>query len=71
MGATEYLNSPGGADTFDTGNFAASGITLKIQEFQNMEYDCRRWDFVPGLSIIDVLMWNTPEEIMAHLNSET
>jgi len=71
MGASEYLNPPGGADIFDPGKFAASGITLKIQEFQNMEYDCRRWDFVPGLSIIDVLMWNTPEEIMAHLNSET
>lgn len=70
MGATEYLNPTGGADIFDPGKFAASGITLKIQEFRNMEYDCRRWNFVPGLSIIDVLMWNTPEEIMAHLNSE-
>jgi len=71
MGAKEYLNPPTGADIFDPGKFAASGITLKIQEFRNKEYECRGWDFVPGLSIIDVLMWNTPEEILAHLNSKT
>ena len=70
MGATEYLNPPGGADLFDPQAFIASGVTLSIKEFQNMEYDCRRWDFIPGLSIIDVMMWNTPEEIMAHLKSQ-
>ncbi len=69
-GATEYLNPPGGADLFSREAFASSGITLRMQEFQNMEYDCRRWEFIPALSIIDVMMWNTPREIRAHLNSE-
>jgi len=69
IGATEYLNPSGGEDIFDPEKFAACGITLKIQKFQNMEYTCRRWEFVPGLSIIDVLMWNTPEEILSYLNS--
>jgi len=70
MGATEYINPPCGADIFDLGKFAASGITLKIQEFQNKKYDCRPWDFVPGLSVIDVLMWNSPGKVKEYLDKK-
>jgi hypothetical protein len=70
LGAQAYLNPPGGAELFDPIKFAESGITLRIQEFQNKVYDCRPWDFVPGLSIIDVMMWNAPGEILAYLNGQ-
>lgn len=69
LGATEYLNPPGGEPLFDAEKFEASGITLKVQEFPAFEYDCGRSEFIPNLSIIDVLMWNSPETVRAYLDT--
>ncbi len=69
LGATEYLNPPGGEELFDPEKFSSSGITLTIQNFEPFVYDCKRWEFIPNLSIIDVLMWNAPEDILAFLNA--
>ena len=66
--ATEYINPPGGMELFDPAAFAASGIKLIIQEPIEFTYVCRGYQFTPGLSVIDVLMWNSPEMILAHLN---
>jgi hypothetical protein len=63
MGASGYLNPPGGARLFDADRFAAEGIELEIQRFNNLAYDTRQYEFEAGLSIIDILMWITPEEI--------
>lgn len=67
VGATEYINRPGGAAQFDRNTFAAQGIKLTIQSFTSMEYACGRFRFEPDLSIVDVMMWNSPESIHAYL----
>lgn len=67
MGATEYVNPPGGADIFDHRKFEEENIVLTIQQFSNLEYSCKPYSFIPGLSIVDVLMWNSRERIRAHL----
>jgi hypothetical protein len=67
--ATEYVNPPGGAHLFDWRRFEDAGIRLTIQRFENLEYTCGRYDFVPSLSIIDLFMWNPCEKIKKHLNS--
>lgn len=69
MDAKEYINPPGGVDLYDASKFAASGIQLTIQKLVQFPYDCRPYTFVPGLSIIDVCMWNAPEQIKAFLDS--
>lgn len=69
VGASEYVNPPGGEELFDPAKFAASEIRFSIQDFQPFDYNCRRWEFIPNLSIIDVMMWNSPESIAAHLSS--
>jgi len=69
MGADEYANLPGGDDLFNESDFQRSDIKLIIRELPTFEYDCNGFEFVPDLSIIDVMMWNQPEEIKEYLDS--
>lgn len=69
VGAGEYLNPAGGGALFDASKFAAHGIKLIIQSYTHMVYPCGQYQFEPGLSIIDVMMWNTPEQIKHYLDT--
>jgi hypothetical protein len=69
LGAREYVNPAGGAALFDRDQFEKHGIKLTIQNFSNIAYDCRPYRFEPGLSIIDVMMWNRPEQIKNYLDT--
>lgn len=69
MGANEYINPPGGAELYDAALFHEHGIQLTIQSFTNMPYTCGRFQYEPALSIIDVMMWNSPEQIKHHLDT--
>jgi len=69
LGATEYVNRPGGAHLFDPRRFEEAGITLTIQGPVDFVYDCDGYQFQPNLSIIDVMMWNPPDEIRRYLVS--
>lgn len=70
VGASEYINPPNGKDLFDEERFRDAGIELVIQEFENLKYTCRGYEFEPGLSIIDCLMWRRPEEILDMLRAQ-
>lgn len=67
MGATEYVNAPGGAHLFDPARFAQRGIKLTIQQYSPLTYSTAPYEFVPDLSVVDTLMWNSPAEIRSHL----
>jgi hypothetical protein len=71
LGATEYINPPGGIELFDKGKFEQSKIKLSFIHPELKPYSQRRDTFEPGLSIIDVLMFNSPEEVKAMLNNYT
>ena len=62
LGVQEYVNPPGGETLFDRNRFQRSGISLKILKHRLPEYRQGEGEFVPGLSIIDVMMWNSPAE---------
>ena len=62
-GATEYINPLGGAEIFKKAEFDAANIKLKLLKGGQLSYTQRNRQFVPGLSIIDVLMWNSAEEV--------
>lgn len=64
-GAAEYYNLPGGRELYDAGEFAAAGVSLRFIQSQLPPYDQRRPEFVPGLSILDVLMWNDRQSAAA------
>lgn len=61
--ATTYLNPPRGKDLFDKAKFEQSNIRLQFLQPALKEYDQRRETFEPGLSIIDVMMFNGPAAI--------
>ncbi|HEY8895653.1 MAG TPA: WbqC family protein [Niastella sp.] len=61
--ATTYINPPGGKGLFDNAKFEQSNIRLQFLQPALKEYDQRRETFEPGLSIIDVMMFNGPAAI--------
>ena len=67
LGASEYINPPGGEDLFDRAAFQEAGIKLSIQAYENMQYACPGYEFEPGLSIVDAMMWNSSGQIREHL----
>lgn len=68
FGATTLINPPGGRDLYDPQEFRANGIELIIREFPTFVYPVGPYTFEPNLSIIDVLMWNSPEQIRDYLD---
>ncbi|MCP2037671.1 WbqC family protein [Chryseobacterium sp. HSC-36S06] len=66
--ATEYINAIGGMELYSKEHFASKGIDLKFIKSKPIEYEQFNNNFVPWLSIIDVLMFNSVEEIHDMLN---
>jgi hypothetical protein len=60
-GATRYVNPIGGLELYRAASFEARGIELRFLRSGDVRYQQRGDDFVPRLSIIDVLMWNGRE----------
>lgn len=56
--ALEYVNPPGGQAIFKQAEWDAASIRLIFSDAHRFSYDCRPYDFVENLSILDVLMWN-------------
>lgn len=71
LGATEYVNPIGGKDIFDVKNFQDRGVKLIFSEFNEFEYPTGQYSYEPHLSILDVMMWNSPEEIVNALKQNT
>ena len=68
MGAGSYVNAIGGKEFFDTDKYAAANIPIQFLDFQIAEYKQKGDPFEPGLSIIDVLMFNSPERVLEMLD---
>lgn len=62
-GVDEYWNPPGGMGFFDSGKYGANKIAIRFQKVRLSEYQQRRATFEPGLSIVDVMMFNDVEQI--------
>ena len=62
LGATHYINLPGGRGYYDREIFASSGLRLSFVEPRNVTYKQFGESFIPNLSIIDVLMFNKISE---------
>lgn len=65
-----YYNLPGGKELYDYETFASAGIRLIFIEPRVMPYKQLNCEFIPNLSIIDVLMFNSREAIRAHLKAD-
>lgn len=62
-GAGRYINAIGGQDLYDKSYFKKQGIELEFLEPQLTKYGQNQNQFVPWLSIVDVMMFNEPSQI--------
>lgn len=61
--ADRYINAIGGQELYDKKDFLQEGIKLNFLKTGDIEYKQFYNEFVPNLSIIDVMMFNSKEEI--------
>ena len=69
LGAMRYINSIGGRELYSAAAFAERGIELKFLQSRPVTY--RQYDhpFVPGLSIVDVMMFNSRNAVRGMLEA--
>jgi hypothetical protein len=67
-GATSYYNAIGGKGIYDPDDFRKSNIELHFLNSIPEKYNQFNYEFVPFLSIIDVIMFNNVNEIQNQLN---
>ena len=63
MEATDYINAIGGMELYDKKIFKENGIDLFFLKTKSIEYTQFKNSFVPNLSMLDVLMFNSVEQI--------
>lgn len=67
VGAAEYVNPLAGARLFRAAEFSESGVRLAFIDVPVMKYDTTPFEFVPSLSVLDVLMWNDTRDVVAFI----
>lgn len=68
LGATQYVNAIGGRALYDGLDFSKNNIKLQFIQTKPIEYSQFKNEFAPWLSIIDVMMFNSADEIKIQLN---
>lgn len=68
LGADTYINAIGGQELYNKEAFKARSINLKFVKTTPFEYHQFGGEFIPHLSIIDILMFNSVEETHDILN---
>jgi len=67
--ASQYINPIGGVELYDKDFFEAKNIKMNFIKSNAVEYKQYKNQFVPWLSMIDVLMFNSKEKIKELLNN--
>ena len=67
--AVIYINPIGGFELYNKEEFKTEGLNLKFIKSDNITYPQFKNDFVPFLSIIDIMMFNSKDEIKNQLNN--
>lgn len=68
LGGTDYINAIGGQELYSCDAFEQAGIHLHFMKTHFTPYKQFKNEFVSGLSMIDILMFNTPEQVRYMLN---
>jgi len=71
LNADTYINAIGGQELYDTQDFKNEGLDLKFIKSPPLNYKQYNNEFVPWLSILDVLMFNKRQDITDYLNKYT
>ncbi len=66
--ATDYINPIGGVELYSKEAFGKNNLNIQFIKTGTIVYEQFKHQFVPWLSIIDVMMFNSPEVIKDILN---
>lgn len=69
--ADVYINTIGGVELYDREIFKQNGIKLNFIKSNTIQYKQFNNEFIPWLSIVDVMMFNSKEKIQEYLNNYT
>lgn len=69
LGGTHYVNAIGGQELYNPEDFKQNGLELSFLQTQFTPYKQFKNGFMPGLSMIDILMFNEPAGIKTMLNA--
>jgi hypothetical protein len=70
-GATVYINAIGGVNLYSKEEFKSHNMDLNFIKSNPIVYKQFNNEFIPWLSIIDVMMFNSKETIQDYINSYT
>jgi hypothetical protein len=68
LGADTYINPPGGIEFYDSRKYFHVGVELEFLKVNLRPYDQGNGAFEKGLSILDVMMFNSPQQIHTMLD---
>jgi len=68
LDAINYLNAIGGQELYNKEKFQEQNINLNFLKTKLTEYKQFKNEFIPYLSIIDIMMFNSKKEIQNILN---
>lgn len=71
LGCDHYYNAIGGRDLYSKEEFKADGVVLSFLQMNDIVYKQYNNVFIPNLSIIDVLMFNSAQSIRKFLEDYT
>lgn len=72
LSADQYYNAFGGLELYSPQDFKSKGIKLKFLKTGDIHYPQKQTqNFVPNLSVIDIMMFNSPKEISTMLDNYT
>ncbi|MCF6279740.1 MAG: WbqC family protein [Flavobacteriaceae bacterium] len=69
LSASNYYNPIGGVDLYNKNDFLQNNISLNFIKSKKIEYKQLENVFIPWLSIVDILMFNSKEEVLKMLDN--
>ena len=69
--ATTYINPIGGTQLYNKENFAEKSMNMYFLKIGNINYTQYKNEFIPFLSIVDVMMFNSISALKEHLANYT
>jgi hypothetical protein len=71
LNATTYINAIGGQELYNVKDFKNHELDLKFIKSSLLNYKQYKNEFIPWLSILDILFFNEKQDIIKHLNEYT
>ncbi|PGT81122.1 WbqC family protein [Bacillus sp. AFS040349] len=68
LNSSHYINSSGGKKLYSKEKFLSHGIMLNFLESNSIQYTQNNVNYLPCLSIIDTLMFNSKEQVKIFLD---